>query len=58
MVVFTVDKVTPGDPAELDAQRRAGLVMSLSGALGAEDARALVKRERARMKVTVADDRL
>lgn len=58
MVVFTIDKVTPGDPATLDAQRRAGLVMSLSGALGVEDARALVKRERARMKVTVADDRL
>jgi hypothetical protein len=32
--------------------------MSLSSAQGVEDARALVKRERSRMKVTVADDRL
>ena len=58
MVVFVVNKVTPGDPATLDAQRRAGLVMSLAAAQGTEDARALIKRERARMKVTVADDRL
>ncbi|MCD9027705.1 SurA N-terminal domain-containing protein [Luteimonas sp. BDR2-5] len=57
-VVFTVDKVTPGDPAEAGEQERAMLRQQLGALLGNEDAEVLQRALRSQMKITVIEARL
>jgi len=58
MVVFTVDKVTPGNPQEANEQERALLRMQLAAVLGNADVEALRGALRKGMKVTVVESRL
>lgn len=57
-VVFTVDKVTPGDPKEASAQERQMLQQQLAAMRGNEAATGLLQDLRKRMKVTVVEARL
>ena len=57
-VVFTVDKVTPGDPAEAGEQERAMLRQQLGALLGNEDAEVLQRALRSQMKITVVEAKL
>jgi peptidyl-prolyl cis-trans isomerase D len=58
IVVFTVDKVVPGNPAEVTEQERTLLRQQLAQAHGIDDARAYVQALRKRFDVEVAEDRL
>lgn len=58
MVVFTVDKVVPGDPSEASEQERAMFRQQLSSLLGAEDADTLRQALRRSMKITVVESKL
>lgn len=58
MAVFAVSKVVPGDPAKASPAQRVELQQQLGQIAGVEDAEALVRGLRARMKITVAEDRL
>ena len=58
VVVFTVTKVVPGDPAEATEQERAMLRRQLAQAHGIDDARAHVAALRKRFTIEVAEDRL
>ncbi|HVR81400.1 MAG TPA: SurA N-terminal domain-containing protein [Luteimonas sp.] len=58
VVVFTVSKVTPGNPKEATTAQRMQLGQQLAQLAGGDDAQALVKALRKRMKITVAEDRL
>ncbi len=57
-VVFVVSKVTPGNPAEATEQERSTLQQQLGQLAGNQDAAAMLKALRKRMKVTVAEERL
>jgi peptidyl-prolyl cis-trans isomerase D len=57
-VVFTVGKVTPGDPKEATAQDRVALQQQLEAMRGTEAAGGLLQALRKRMKVTVVEARL
>jgi hypothetical protein len=48
----------PGDPKEATAEQRTTLQLQLGQVAGNDDARALVKSLRKRMKITVAESRL
>jgi len=58
VVVFTVNKVVPGNPAEATEQERAMLRTQLAQAHGIDDARAHVAALRKRFDIEVAEDRL
>lgn len=58
VVVFTVNKVVPGNPAEATEQERAMLRTQLAQAHGIDDARAHVAALRKRFDIVVAEDRL
>lgn len=58
LVVFTVTRVVPGDPAEASEQERAMLRAQLAQAHGIDDARAHVAALRKRFSIEVAEDRL
>ncbi|NYZ63988.1 SurA N-terminal domain-containing protein [Luteimonas deserti] len=57
-VVFTVDRVIPGDPAEASEQERTMLRQQLGALLGNEDAEVLQRALRREMKITVNEARL
>ncbi|WP_101927138.1 MULTISPECIES: peptidyl-prolyl cis-trans isomerase [Luteimonas] len=57
-VVFTVDKVIPGDPADASEEERTTLRQQLSALLGNEDAEVLQRALRSQMKVTVVEAQL
>jgi len=57
-VVFTVDRVIVGDPAEASEQERTMLRQQLGALLGSEDAEVLQKALRSEMKITVNEARL
>jgi peptidyl-prolyl cis-trans isomerase D len=57
-VVFTVDKVSPGDPREASPQERQMLRQQLAMIRGNEAAAGLLENLRKRMKVTVVEARL
>jgi peptidyl-prolyl cis-trans isomerase D len=57
-VVFTVDKVTPGDPKEASPQERQMLQQQLAAMRGNEAATGLLQSLRKRMKITVVEARL
>ncbi|KLJ01327.1 peptidyl-prolyl cis-trans isomerase [Luteimonas sp. FCS-9] len=57
-VVFTVDRVIPGDPAEAQPQEQAMLRQQLGALLGNEDAEVLQRELRRQMKITVNEERL
>jgi peptidyl-prolyl cis-trans isomerase D len=58
MAVFAVSKVTPGNAAEASTEQRVQLQEQLGQIAGMEDAQALVRALRQRLKITVAEDRL
>jgi peptidyl-prolyl cis-trans isomerase D len=58
IVVFAVSRMIPGDPKEASAEQRTTLQLQLGQVAGNDDARALVKSLRKRMKITVAESRL
>ncbi len=57
-VLFAIDKVVPGNPAEASPQQRVGLQSQLAQVAGSDDATALVRELRKAMKIDVAEDRL
>ncbi len=57
-VVFTVDRVVPGDPADATEQERTLLRQQLGTLLGSEDASVLQRALRSEMKITVNEARL
>lgn len=57
-VVFTVDKVVPGDPGDASPQERQMLQQQLMQMRGNEAAQALVETLRKRMHITVVEARL
>jgi peptidyl-prolyl cis-trans isomerase D len=57
-VVFTIDKVVPGNPDEITEQERTLLRQQLAQARGLDDARAYVQALRRRFDVEVAEERL
>ncbi|TDK28720.1 peptidylprolyl isomerase [Luteimonas aestuarii] len=58
MLVFTVDSVAPGDPAEASEQERTMFRQQMSSLMGNEDADSLLKALRRAMKITVVEARL
>ena len=58
IVVYTVSKVTPGDPAEANEQQRKSLAEQLAGIAGNADVQGLVRQLRRQARVEVAEDRL
>ena len=58
VVVFAVSKVTPGNPAEANAQEKASLQQQLAQMAGVEDVEAMVSTLRKRMKITIVEERL
>lgn len=58
IVVFEVTKVEQGDDAEITPEIRAGFLRQLAPSIGEQDAIAIGKAQRKRMKVSVAEDRL
>ena len=58
VVVFTVDRVIVGDPAEASEQERTMLRQQLGALLGSEDAEVLQRALRSQMKITVNEARL
>jgi peptidyl-prolyl cis-trans isomerase D len=57
-VVFTVNKVTPGDPKEASPQEREMLEQQLAQLNGSEDTAAMLRALRKRMNITVVEARL
>ncbi len=57
-VVFTVSKVTPGDPTKATPEQRIAMREQIASAAGYGEATSLVKDLRKKMKITVAEDRL
>ncbi len=57
-VLFAIDKVVPGNPAEASPQQRVGLQSQLAQVAGSDDATALVRGLRKAMQIDVAEDRL
>lgn len=57
-VLFTVDKVSPGDPGTIDASQRATLQEQIAQIAGMDDMRALTRALRQRMKITVIETNL
>lgn len=57
-VVFTINKVTPGDPKQASPQERDMLQQQLAQLNGNEDAAAMLRALRARMNITVVEARL
>ena len=58
IVLFTVNRVQPGDPAQASEQELAMLRQQLAQMAGNEDATALVRALRERMRITVVEARL
>ena len=58
VVVYAVEKVTPGDAAAASAEERAMLQGQLARMAGDEDAMALIRALRQRMRVTTVEARL
>jgi peptidyl-prolyl cis-trans isomerase D len=58
MLVFTVDRVTPGDPADASEQERAMFRQQMGALLGREDSDTLLRALRRGMKITVVEARL
>jgi peptidyl-prolyl cis-trans isomerase D len=58
VVVFAVRNVTPGDPAAATPEQREGIRAQLAQVAGMADAEAFADALRARMSVTIAEDRL
>ncbi|GHD70174.1 peptidylprolyl isomerase [Luteimonas padinae] len=58
VVVYAVEKVTPGDAAAASAEERTMLQTQLAGMAGNEDAMALMRALRQRMRVTTVEARL
>jgi peptidyl-prolyl cis-trans isomerase D len=58
MAVFVVTQVTPGNAATATPEQRVQLQQQLAQVGGTEDAQALVRALRKRLKITVAEDRL
>lgn len=56
--VFQVDKVNPGELQQVSESERTALTQQLSQVAGNNDAEALVKALRKRMKITVSENRL
>jgi peptidyl-prolyl cis-trans isomerase D len=57
-VVFVVERVVPGDPAQAPPQQQAMLKQQLGALLGNEDADVLQRALRRQMKITVNEERL
>ncbi len=57
-VVFTVSKVTPGDPTKATPEQRIRMRQQIAEAAGYGEATSMVKELRRKMKITVAEDRL
>jgi len=57
-VVFTVGRVTPGDPSQATPQERIALRQQIAEAAGYGEATSLVKDLRRKMKITVSESRL
>ena len=57
-VVFTVSKVTPGDPTQATPEQRIQMRQQIADAAGYGEATSMVKELRRKMKITVAEDRL
>lgn len=57
-VVFTVGKVTPGDPAQATPEQRIQMRQQIADAAGYGEATSLVKDLRKKMKITVSESRL
>lgn len=57
-LVFTVDRVIPGDPAQASEQERAMLGQQLGALLGSEDAEVMQRALRSEMKITANEARL
>ena len=57
-VVFTVSKVTPGDPAQATPEQRIQMRQQIADAAGYGEAMSLVKDLRKKMKITVAESQL
>ena len=58
IVVFAIDKVTPGDTAQATQEQRDALARQLATLAGNEDVEGVVKLLRQRARVEVAEDRL
>ena len=58
MLVFTVDKVIPGDPEEASEQEREMFRQQMASLMGREDADTLLKALRRSMRVSVVESRL
>ncbi|HRO27807.1 MAG TPA: SurA N-terminal domain-containing protein [Luteimonas sp.] len=58
VVVFTVDKVTPGDATEASVEERDMFEQQMAALMGREDAETLLRALRREMKVTVVESRL
>jgi peptidyl-prolyl cis-trans isomerase D len=57
-VVFAVSRIIPGNPDEASAEQKLSLQQQMVQAIGEDDVLGLVDSLRARVKVTVAEDRL
>ncbi|GAA5010829.1 peptidylprolyl isomerase [Pseudoluteimonas lycopersici] len=57
-VVFTVGKVTPGDPAQATPEQRIQMRQQIADAAGYGEAMSLVKDLRKKMKITVSESQL
>jgi len=58
VVVFAVEKVTPGDPAEAQEAERQMFRQQMAGLLGREDADTLLRELRRQMRITVSEAQL
>jgi len=58
VVLFVVDKATPGDASAVPAAQQAEFAQELSALYGNEDAQALLQQRRRQMHVRVFEDRL
>lgn len=58
MIVFEVSRVFQGDNSEITPEVRANFLRDLAPRIGEQDALAVGKAERKRMKVQIAEDRL
>jgi peptidyl-prolyl cis-trans isomerase D len=58
VVVFAVNKVIPGNPAEATAEQKLGLQQQLAQMAGGVDVDGLISALRKRIRITVAEDRL
>jgi peptidyl-prolyl cis-trans isomerase D len=58
VVVYAVEKVTPGDPAEAQDAERDMFREQMAGLLGREDAETLLRELRAQMRITISEAQL